>query len=138
MTPAARNPKIIWTLLIVFLAGAATGAVAMRLGLHSMLHRAVSAAETPVQAAKASRPAPRPNAAVLQRFKKELNLSPQQAEQIAIVLADYSRYYHNLQDELDDVRATGKSRIMEILEPGQREKFDRIMTELQPQLEGKQ
>jgi hypothetical protein len=38
---------------------------------------------------------------------------------------------------LDDVRALGKSRIVQILDDAQRQKFDKMMNELQPQLEAK-
>src|SRR5438105_2472906 len=99
-----QNARILSTLLLVFLAGASTGALSMRLGLHEKLHRTVAAA-------------PRePNRdAVLQRFKTELDLSGAQAEGIALVLEDYRQYYRSLQDQLDDLRATGKTRILQIL-----------------------
>ncbi len=130
MAPASKNPKVISTLVFVFLAGAATGALSMRLGLHEKLHRTATAA--------ASRGAVNPGRdALLQRFNTELNLSGDQTTQIAAVLDDYRHYYQSLQDEIDDIRATGRLRIMQILEPGQREKFDKMMSELQPQLEAK-
>jgi hypothetical protein len=130
--PPAKNPRILFTLVFVFLAGACAGALSMRLGLHDKLHRTVSAATlTPAARVSAT------NDAILQRFKSELNLSGDQAERIGVVLEDYRRYYQNLQDELDDVRATGKSRIMQILNDDQRAKFDKIMAELQPQIEKK-
>lgn len=139
MTPAEKNPKVISTLVLVFLAGAVVGALGMRLGLHEALHPAIGGQGAPFDAAaSAQRRVPRgSHSAVLQRFKTELDLSGTQTEQIAAVLDDYRRYYQNIQDELNDVRATGKSRIMEILQPQQREKFEKIMSELQPQLETK-
>jgi Spy/CpxP family protein refolding chaperone len=129
MTPGAQNPKVISTLVVVFLAGAAVGALAMQLGLHDKLHRTVSAA--------APKTAPGAKDAVLQRFKTELNLSSAQTEQISSILDDYRHYYQNLQDQLDDVRALGKTRIVQILDEGQRQKFDKMMTELQSQIETK-
>jgi len=50
------------------------------------------------------------------------------------VLQDYSHYYESLQDQLDDLRSTGLSRIVRILQPGQREKFEKMRAELIPQL----
>jgi len=130
MDPASKNPRVISTLVFVFLAGAATGALSMRLGLHEMLHRTVTAS--------APRKTPIPSRdALMQRFNAELGLTGEQSVQVASVLDDYRRYYQSLQDEIDDIRATGRSRIMQILEPGQREKFDKMMNELQPQLEAK-
>jgi len=131
MAPAGKNPKIIGTLALVFLAGAAVGALTMQMGLHDRLHRTVSAASTPPAAHKAS------TDALVQRFKTELNLSGDQTDKIAMVLDDYREYYQSLQDQLDDVRSTGKTRIMQILDEQQRAKFEKIMGNLQPQLEAK-
>ena len=126
---SSQNPKVIGTLVVVFLAGAAAGALTMQVGIHDKLHRTVSAA---------SPPAALTNDALVQRFKTELNLSPDQTGNIALVLDDYRHYYQSLQDQLDDVRATGKSRILQILDPAQRAKFEQITGELQPQIEKKQ
>jgi Spy/CpxP family protein refolding chaperone len=129
MAPAGQNPKVISTLVVVFLAGAAVGALAMQLGLHEKLHRTAAAASKPVPLAAKD--------AVLQRFKTELNLSSAQTQQISSILDDYRHYYQSLQDQLDDVRALGKTRIVQILDDAQRQKFDKMMNELQPQLEAK-
>ena len=131
MAPTGKNPRVIGTLAVVFLAGAAVGALTMQLGLHERLHRSVSAA-SPQPVRKAST-----NDALVQRFKTELNLSSDQTDKIAMVLDDYRHYYQNLQDQLDDVRATGKTGILQILNPEQRAKFEKIMGDLQPQLEKK-
>ena len=125
------NPRVAGTLVLVFLAGAAVGALTMQMGLHERLHRTVSAA-TAAPAGKAST-----NDALVQRFKSELNLSADQTDKIAMVLSDYREYYHSLQDQLDDVRSTGKMRIMQILNQDQRAKFETIVGSLQPQLEAK-
>lgn len=131
MTTAGKNPKIIGTLVLVFLAGAMTGAIGMQLRLHERLHRAVAAASArPVRRVAA-------NDALMQRFKSELQLSGEQTEKLAMVLGDYRHYYESLQDQLDDVRSTGKKRILQILDQDQRARFERIMGDLQPQLEKK-
>jgi len=117
-----QNPRILTTLLLVFLAGATAGALSMRFGLHERLHRTVSAASR------------EPNReVVLQRFKTELDLSGAQTQQIGLVLDDYGQYYQSLQDQLDDLRATGKTRILQILDASQRAKFEKMMSELAPQ-----
>jgi hypothetical protein len=72
--------------------------------------------------------------AILSQFKTELGLTEPQAERLALVLDDYRQYYQSLQDQLDDLRATGKTRIMAILDPEQRQKFEKMMTDLGPQL----
>jgi Spy/CpxP family protein refolding chaperone len=111
------------TLLLVFIAGAASGALWMRLDLHNRLHRTVSASTKDTG-----------RDAVLQNFKTKLDLSTEQTQQISLVLEDYRHYYESLEEQLDDLRATGKNRIMQILDPAQRQKFEKMMTELAPQL----
>jgi Spy/CpxP family protein refolding chaperone len=115
-----QNPRILSTLVLVFLAGASSGALSMRMGLHEKLHR------TPSH--ESSRDA------LLQKFKTQLDLSSTQTEKLSLVLDDYSQYYQSLQDQLDDLRATGKSRILQILNPDQRAKFQKVMTDLAPDL----
>jgi hypothetical protein len=61
-------------------------------------------------------------------------LSQDQTDQIAVVLEDYRHYYESLEDQLDDLRSTGRTRIVQILNPGQRDKFEKMMNELVPQL----
>jgi hypothetical protein len=118
-----QNPRILSTLLLVFLAGVSSGGLLMRYGLHGILHRAA-----PMASVEPSRDA------VLQRFKTQLDLSGAQADKIALVLEDYRQYYESLQDQLDDLRATGKTRILQILNPEQRERFEKMMGDLAPQL----
>lgn len=120
-----QNFRIISTLTLVFLAGAASGALWMQLGLHERLHRVVSN-PSPVSTTQDS---------LLERFNTELGLSQDQSHKIAAVLADYTQYYQSLQDQLDDVRATGRTQILQILNPDQRERFEKIMNDLGPELE---
>ena len=114
-----QNPRIFSTLLFVFLAGGATGAVSMKFGLHQILHRST---------------APTTKAGVLQKFRADLNLTPAQAAKISLILDDYQHYYQSVQDQEDDIRATGKMRILQELDPTQREKFQKLMGEIPPQL----
>ena len=97
----------------------------MQLGLHERLHRVVSNATSPVSTQDS----------LWDRFNSELGLSQDQSHKIAAVLADYTQYYQSLQDQLDDVRATGRTQIMQILNPDQRERFEKIMNDLGPELE---
>ena len=130
--PGSKNPKVIGTLVLVFLAGVGVGALTMQMGLHERLHRTVSAASVPAPEHKAST-----NDALVQRFKTELNLSGDQTDKIAMVLEDYRQYYQSLEDQLDDVRSTGRTRILQILDDQQRAKFEKIMGNLPPALEAK-
>jgi len=118
-----QSPRILSTLFLVFLAGAAAGALSMKMGLHEKLHRTVAAASR-----EPSRDA------VLQRFRTELDLTGDQSQKIALVLDDYRLYYQSLQDQFDDLRSTGRTRILQILNPDQQEKFEKMMNDLAPQL----
>jgi len=120
---ATRNPRVISTLVFVFLAGALAGALSMQFGLHDRLHRTVTAATKPASPA---------NDILLPRLKANLNLSEEQSQAIAAVLADYRSYYMNLQEQLDDVRSTGRMRIVEVLTDEQKQKFEKLVGELQP------
>jgi Spy/CpxP family protein refolding chaperone len=118
------NARVAGTLVLVFLAGVATGMVGMRYGLHDQIHRG-----------------PQTGSTVLEHFRKELELSPEQTTRLAAVLDDYQHYYQSLEDQIEDLRlreqiedlrSTGKSRILEILNPEQREKFEKMSKEMAP------
>jgi len=134
-----QNPRILSILMLVFVAGAATGALVMQLGLHEVLHRASvlrgifphAAAPVPPATVAIHQPG---HDAVLIRFQNELGLTGAQTQKLALVLDDYSQYYQSLQDQLDDLRATGKTRIMQLLDAEQRVKFEKMMNDLAPQL----
>lgn len=114
-----QNPRILYTLLFVFLSGAAVGALAMKL----------------------SAPAPQYRSGVwlkegerekfIERYRKDLDLTPEQAREIETILNDFVMYYQTLQAQMDDVRATGRSRILKILNEEQRRKFEKLMGEIQ-------
>jgi hypothetical protein len=114
-----QNPRIFSTLLLVFLAGATAGAVSMKFGLHQFLHR------SSVPASKEE---------VLQKFRTDLNLTPAQTQKISLILDDYRQYSQSVQEQQDDIRATGKMRILQELDSSQRDKFQKLMGEIPPQL----
>jgi hypothetical protein len=119
------SPKVLLTLLLVFLAGAVSGALAHRLGLRA---RAVRYAP----AAAMNRP-PAKDAFLekfkLERLREELHLRPDQVEQVAAVLDDYRGFYQSIQDQMDDMRATGKTRILQALDTDQRAKLEEMLRE---------
>lgn len=91
----------------------------MKFGLHQLLHKSST---------------PTSKEAVLQKFRTDLNLTPAQTEKISLILDDYRHYYQSVQDQQDDIRATGKMRILQELDPAQRDKFQKLMGEIPPQL----
>ena len=118
--PAWQNPRILTTLLLVFLTGAVCGAITMRAGLHNVIH-------------------PKPTywksddpQLSYERLKKDLNLTPQQADSVRLVLDDFVKYHQDLQNQIEDVRATGKNRIMALLNPDQKQQFEKLCLQVQP------
>src|ERR1700691_3321420 len=100
-----ESPKFagVGVLLLVFLSGAVAGAVAMNLGAHTMLH-------------------PHPfwdntgKTDYLKNVTRRLDLTPDQAAQMASILNDFAKYYQT-------VLSDGKARILNILNDEQRRKF---------------
>jgi hypothetical protein len=124
-TASWRNPRILVLLFLVFLSGAIAGALTMRFRLHQrVLQRSSFAASSPAYKEAGKEIS-------LERFKRELDLTPEQAREFESVLDDFVMYHHTLQSQMDDVRSSGKERIRHLLTDRQREKFDRMMSELQ-------
>lgn len=101
------NEKIaILSFVLVFLCGAVLGAVVMSISGHASLHGAPPAASGLSMS--------------VAEWKTRLDLTDQQTVQLTSVLDDFSRYY-------DNVLADGNSRIMQILNPEQRKRFEEMM-----------
>jgi hypothetical protein len=107
--PSWKNPRVLGVLFVVFLGGAASGAVIMQYRLHDVLHRPKSE-----------------YALSYDRLAKELNLNPQQQRQLKTILDDYAHYRQELQDQLNEWQATGKDQILRILDPVQRSRFEEL------------
>lgn len=128
-SPGWRNPRILLTLMVVFLCGASAGMLAMAMGAHRWMHGTHGSVP-----AAPSQPVWREKGKVLERFKTELDLTPSQAEQFETILDDFFTYYHTLQAQLDDVRASGRQRLLRILDDRQKKKFQEITDEMQGKL----
>jgi hypothetical protein len=106
-----ESPKIAGAgvLLLVFLCGAAAGAVAMNLG-HETLHRAHPFWDN---SAKAE---------YLKSVTRDLDLTSDQEQQMASILDDFAKYYQT-------VLSDGKARIFSILNDKQKIKFEKMLKE---------
>ena len=129
-----QNPRIVMTLALVFLAGAAAGALSMSFGLHEKLHRPATAPPLN-RAGNTAENHTDARTETLNKFRTQLDLDGTQTQKLGLVLDDYSQYYKSLEDQLDDLRSTGKTRIMQILNPAQRAKFAKMMDQLAPELQ---
>ena len=110
----AWDPRLVCvvTLSLVFLCGAAAGAVVMSFGAHTRLHQ--PAFDTASG-----------KAAYFARIQKELNLTPAQTEQMRSILNDLWQYYQV-------VITDSRTRVEQVLTEEQRKKFERILQEHQP------
>ncbi|MCS6951558.1 MAG: hypothetical protein RMK57_03395 [Bryobacterales bacterium] len=116
--PSWHSPRVLLSLVLVFLCGMMAGALLMRYGVHGMLHGREAALDPRL---------------TVENLRRELDLTPQQAEQLKIILDDFVMYVQSLQSQMDEVRGAGKERIRRILDPEQQRKFDQLMAQIQAQ-----
>jgi Spy/CpxP family protein refolding chaperone len=117
-----RNPRILALLVLIFLCGALAGAITMRAGLHDKLHRSAAAYWRDGK-----------NEFSYETLRKELNLTDEQCARLKTVLDDFVKYHDDLEAQIEDVRATGRNRILQILTPEQRQKFEQLSQQLPQQ-----
>lgn len=117
-----QNPRVLGLLFLVLSAGAAAGAFGMSLvGNHTVVQGNPSVGLTPEKNKET----------MLQHMKKELDLTPEQAQRIDAILDDYLKFLQLLQDQIDDTRATGRQRVLNVLTPEQRIKFEKVTSGLE-------
>jgi hypothetical protein len=119
--PGWQNPRVLTTLLLVFLSGALAGAIGMQAGLHRSLHRGTSYFRGD------------PVLFSYEQLRTQLNLTPDQSEHLKTILDDFAKYHDDLEAQIEDVRATGRNRIMQILTPEQRKRFEQLSNQLPAQ-----
>ena len=107
--PRPAERVAIFSLVVVFLCGAVAGALFMSLARNGGLHGA-----PPVSSGLSSMS--------VAEMKNGLNLSDDQTRQLTSILDDFSHYYDNL-------LADGKSRILQILDPQQKKRFEQMLQE---------
>ncbi len=113
------HPKVITALLAVFLAGAAAGALGMKLVVRGSLN----------SSSRSFRQMDRK--ALLDYFNKELKLSDKQQQQVEALLDDHFKYLQTLGAQMEEVRVYGREGISKLLDPEQRKKFDKLMLDWQ-------
>lgn len=131
-----RNPRILSTLLLVFLAGGVAGALTLKTAVWYRAHYRPQIASRP--------PVPGPilpentdTAKSVGKLQTELNLTPAQVQTLETTLDDYHKYLQQLeqqvlelQRQILDTKSHGKENIRKILTPEQREKYDRLSHDL--------
>jgi len=117
--PGWQNPRILTTLVLVFITGALVGAIGMREGLHEQLHRSAAYWRGGDKAEFS-----------YQHLKTELNLTAEQSDKLKTILDDFVKYHEDLEAQIEDVRATGRNRIVQMLTPEQRKRFEKLSNQL--------
>jgi Spy/CpxP family protein refolding chaperone len=113
------HPKVLATLLAVFVAGSAAGALGMKMysrGAFSPQARAMRRMD---------------HSALLEYFKKELNLTDKQQHQVETLLDDHFKYLQSLNAQMEEVRVFGRESISKVLDAEQKKKFDKLMQDWQ-------
>ena len=110
MSWQASRVTCVMAVTLVFLTGAIAGAVAMNLGAHKWMHRS---APFYTEGGKEI---------WLQRWKRDLNLTPEQTQEMTVILDDFGLYYRN-------VLSDGKARILRILNDDQKRKLEKLLEE---------
>ena len=106
----AARPKVILVALlgVAFLCGAAAGAIGMRNYAFREAHHAIILREREQDTVK--------------RWREKLELTDDQTAQIRMILDDFDKYY-------DNVVAEGHERIVQVLNPEQRKKFEKLINQ---------
>lgn len=111
--PRPAEKVAIVSMILVFLCGAVAGAVVMSVSGHAGMH-GVTHSNTPSSPSMA-----------IEEWRKQLDLTDEQTTELTSILDDFSHYY-------DNVLSDGNSRIVQILNPEQRKKFDRMLRDHNP------
>ncbi len=104
--PRPAERVAIFSLVLVFLCGAVAGAVVMSYWVHPGLH--------------GNRVGVNGMTMSTEEWKKKLDLTDDQTRQLTSILDDFSHY-------MDDLLADGNSRIVHILNPEQKLKYEQMI-----------
>jgi len=95
----------------------------MRSGIHDKLHRSTSSYWRDEKTQFFS----------YDKLRKDLDLTPEQSQRLKTILDDFAKYHEDLETQMEDVRATGKNRIVQMLNPAQRQRFEQLCNQLRTQ-----
>lgn len=103
-------------ILLIFLCGVVAGALSMKLWSGKERQTQVAQADTIPTISRTQR--------LLERFTRELKLTPEQVHQLTVIL-DETRLRYQIKE--DSTRAEGRNRIRQILTDEQRAKYEEII-----------
>ena len=106
--PKSAKTTLMISFALVFLCGAAAGALVMNLNSHAGRNREDVRHHFGSQFE-------------LQHLRKELNLTGEQERQLSMILDDVAKYY-------DNVLSDGQTRVMQILDDTQKARFRKMLS----------
>ena len=120
MIPPQRKRATLYIVLI-FLCGVLTGTATSKLwmnwGLKSVSAKADSQPSSPRH--------------TVEKFTRELSLSPEQAKQLNDILDETHKGYREHEAQIETIRQEGRNRIREILNPEQKAKYEEILATIE-------
>ena len=120
MMPPERKRATLYILLIFFcgvLAGAVATNLWMNWGPRSVSARADSQ--------------PWSSQHIVERFTRDLSLSPEQAKQLNQILDETHKVYREHESQIEAIRQQGRARIREILNDEQKAKYEQILASVE-------
>ena len=118
---SAERKRATLYILLIFLCGILTGAVAVNLWMN-WGPRSVSA-RADFQ--------PRSAQHIVERFTRDLNLLPEQAKQLNGILGETRKAYREHEEQIETIRQQGRARIREILNDEQKAKYEQILASIE-------
>ena len=114
-----QRKRAIFYLALIFLCGVVTGTVAENVWMKWPL------------SVTASANAPFSIQHRVEKFTRELNLTPEQAKLLNQILDESHNAYQEYEAKQDDIREQGRARIREILTPEQRPKYEQMLARIE-------
>ncbi len=106
--PKSAKATLYLSFALIFLCGGVTGALLMNLKAHARTHESDRGHLHPKFE--------------LDHLHKELDLNDEQTRQLSMILDDVAKYY-------DNVLSDGQTRVMQILDDKQKEKFRKMLSD---------
>ena len=123
---APDRKRAVFYVVLIFLCGALTGAVAGNVW-HNWGPWGTSAqADQPYSTQH-----------TVERFTRELSLNPGQARDLNQILDETHANYRQLEDQQEMIRQEGRTRIREILTPEQKPKYEQLLARVEARRKSK-
>ncbi len=107
-------------IVLIFLCGGLTGVVATNAWIHWWPWSISARADSPHSTQH-----------TVDKFTRELSLTPEQAKLLNNILDETHTKYRQLETEQEEIRMEGRTRIREMLTPEQRPKYEQLLAQIE-------